>query len=276
MRILLPPSEAKRAGGRGAPFGRAAAATSSGLAIARAEVIRAVFTLIDTADQDAVAAALALPPATVADSIERTRALLESPTMPAARRYTGVVYDGLAFDSLSPEARKVAGRSLLIFSGLFGVAAGREAIPDYRVPAKATLPGLGIARTFWRHQLREEMDRLLDGGLIVDLRSSDYEGMWRPQRGSETADRVVGVRVLSPTPKGDLGVISYPSKYFKGRLAGALLESAAAGRPVSEASDLVRIWSSIGGKRGTVQDGPNGVTVELETFTSTVVGSPKR
>jgi cytoplasmic iron level regulating protein YaaA (DUF328/UPF0246 family) len=275
VRILLPPSEAKASGGRGRPFQPADSDASPGLVAARRRIIDAVLSLIATSDERAVARALALPPSAVLDSITKTRAMLGSPTMPAVRRYSGTVYEGLSFATLSPGARRRANRSLLIFSGLLGVAAGREPIPDYRVPAQSSLPGLGTAGTYWRPHLRAEMDRLLDDGLLVDLRSADYASMWRPRPGTVTAERLVTVRILSPKPNGDLAVISYPSKHFKGKLAAGLLEAAAAGSPPTGPADVVSIWRQIGGKRGTVQHGRSGVTVELETFTSTVVTSSR-
>ena len=45
--------------------------------------------------------------------------------MPAIERYRGVVYDGLAVDSLPDSARSAADHSVLIFSGLLGSEQGR-------------------------------------------------------------------------------------------------------------------------------------------------------
>ena len=153
-------------------------------------------------------------------------------TLPAVQRYTGVVYDGLAVDSLSPAARSRANRELLMFSGLFGVLRGGDPIPPYRVPAKATLPGIGVAGTFWRRHLISLLPGLLDRGPILDLRSSDYAGMWQPVRGSAEATRLIPVRILSATPSGRLAVMSYNSKLAKGRLAAAVLEPEARGSKI--------------------------------------------
>lgn len=77
---------------------------------------------------------------------------------------------------------------------------GDEPVPLYRVPAKAALPGLGTAGSFWRHALLPVVPELLGSGLVVDLRSTDYASMWRPD--ARRAHRVVTVRVLSPAPRG--------------------------------------------------------------------------
>lgn len=244
MRILLPPSEAKHAGGR-----RAAAngrRPVQPIDESRALTLDALAELLRGPD---AAAALLLPPSVAVAAIASNSRVRGGPLLPAIRRYAGTVYDGLAVSELSQVARSLAGSRLLIFSGLFGVLRGAEPVPDYRVPAKATLPGLGIAASFWRPRLAELVPPMLGrGGLIVDLRSSDYAAMWQPSPGSREASRLLAVRVLSRRPDGSLGVISYPSKLAKGRLAGGLLERCAAGLPVRSAEDVAATWAELGGR----------------------------
>lgn len=245
MRVLLPPSEGKTPGGRGRPLGTRAESGSGPVAAARAAVLAALATLLRAGDA-AAAAALQLPPGVAAAALAADRAVLTAPTTPALRRYAGVVYDGLDFANLPAPARRVAARNTLIFSGLWGVLRGDEAVPDYRVPAKAVLPGLGTVGTYWRDALDQELPGRLGSGLVVDLRSSDYAAMWRP-RGALAA-RVVSVRVLSPLPRGGHGVVSYPSKLAKGRLAAALFARLADGRPADSGADVLAAWRAIGGR----------------------------
>jgi cytoplasmic iron level regulating protein YaaA (DUF328/UPF0246 family) len=200
-----------------------------------------------TGNRRSAAEALLLPEGVAADALAANAAVLDSPTTPALRRYAGVVYDGLAFSTLGPDEQRLAARSTLIFSGLFGVVRGDEPVPAYRVPAKAVLPGLGVASTFWRPLLTDVLGRTLRRGLIVDLRSSDYAAMWRPAR--PLADRVVAVRVLSPVPRGGHAVISYNSKFAKGRLAAALVRRVVAGNSVDTADDVAAAWHDYGGAK---------------------------
>lgn len=197
-------------------------------------------------DPAEAAAALLLPPGVAHDALAQNRSVRESATTPALRRYAGVVYDGLGYEGLPERVQRVAGRDVLIFSGLWGVLRGNEPVPDYRVPAKAVLPGIGAAARFWRKVLDRELPAMLGRGLIVDLRSSDYAAMWRP--GPALAGRIVVARLLSPLPRGGLGVISYNSKYAKGRLAAALLSQVADGGSVRSADDVARTWLALGGE----------------------------
>jgi uncharacterized protein len=242
VRLLLPPSEGKTSGGRGHAVSRRG--LQGPLAEARTTVLDALATLL-TGDQAKAADALLLPAGVAADALAANAAVSQSSTTPALRRYAGVVYDGLGFDYLAPDVQRLAGRSVLVLSGLWGVVRGDESVPNYRVPAKAVLPGVGIVGTFWRPILEDALPAMLGRDLVIDLRSSDYAAMWRPRR--DIAHRVVSVRVLSPLPRGGLGIVSYNSKYAKGRLAAALLTRAAGGESLTSSNDVAQAWLDCGG-----------------------------
>lgn len=262
MRILLPPSEAKNPGGRGLPLARRQPIEDS-----REQVLQGLERLLAGAGRLEVARALLLPDSVAEAALADNRRVRTAPTMPALDRYAGVVYDGLFLQPLSAAARTVANRELLIFSGLFGVLRGGDPVPAYRVPAKAALPGVGVLATFWRARL-EVMAPLLDRGLLIDLRSSDYAAMWQPAARGPLAGRLVNVRVLSPRPDGTLGVISFASKLAKGRLTAALLERRAAGQPVRTVEDISAAWAVAGGSDLIERRTPLGPLLELITATA--------
>ncbi|SDJ18922.1 hypothetical protein SAMN05444157_2177 [Frankineae bacterium MT45] len=256
MLILLPPSEKKRPGGRGRPL--AARPDATGLAEYRARTIDAVTQLAAGERADA-AAKLMLPESVVDEVVQMNGALRQAATMPALRRYDGVVYDGLNVDLLSAATTKLALRSVMIFSGLFGVLKGGEAIPNYRVPAKAVLPGIGVAGTFWRPVLDEVLPQLTRRGAVIDLRSTDYSAMWRLP---SLAGRSVSVRIESPTSRG-YGVVSYNSKFSKGVLARALLEREADGGEIRSAEDALDVWREVTGASGEIHRTDGAATLLL-------------
>jgi cytoplasmic iron level regulating protein YaaA (DUF328/UPF0246 family) len=258
VHLLLPPSEGKTTGGRGRPL-RSRPPVAGPLGAARAATVDALGALV-SGDPASAAEALLLPPGVAGEALAANADLLDSRTTPALRRYAGVVYDGLGYGGLRPGEQRVADRSCWVFSGLFGVVRGDEPVPGYRVPAKALLPGLGVAGTFWRPVLTELLPQLLRRGLIVDLRSSDYAAMWRPD--PSTARRVVGIRILSPAPRGGYAVISYNSKFAKGRLAAELVRRVAAGGSVASADDVADAWLQWDGAAGAK---PAGGGLELYT-----------
>jgi hypothetical protein len=251
VHVLLPPSEGKTSGGRGRPL-RDRPVGDGPLAAARVTVAEALLKLV-AGDPDAAAAALLLPAGVAAAALAADAEVLDAPTTPALRRYAGVVYDGLDFAGMTGPEQRVAQRCVHVFSGLFGVVRGDEPVPDYRVPAKAVLPGVGVVGTFWRPVLTAVVPDRLRRGLVLDLRSADYAAMWRPD--PAVAPRVLGVRILSPAPRGGHAVISYNSKYAKGRLAAELIRRQAGGAPVETVDDVIAAWSQWTGAADAVRTG---------------------
>ncbi len=207
------------------------------------------------APRDRVAAALAvtltrpdaaqvlrLPAGTAAEELAHDAAITTAPKRPALDRYAGIVYAGLDAATLDPASRRRAATSVLVFSGLFGVVRGDEPVPRYRLPAAASLPGLGVLASFWKPVLTEVVPTLLRG-LTVDLRSTDYAAMWKAPANA------VAVRVLSPRPGGEPIVVSYDSKLGKGKLARALVTSPT---PARTAADVVAAWERAGGADAVV------------------------
>ena len=235
MRILLPPSEAKTTGGRRGP----ARLVDPRLAAARAEVAAALTTTLARPD---AAEILRLPAGSAAQDLAVNSEIATSPRRSALDRYAGVVYLGLDTRSLDTAARKRAAHAVLVFSGLLGVVRGDEPVPRYRVPAAASLPGLGVLATWWKPVLAEVVPSLLHG-LVVDLRSTDYAAMWKPP-----ANAVI-VRVLSRRPTGPPVVVSYDSKLGKGKLARALVS---APKPARSVDDVVVAWERAGGHDASV------------------------
>ncbi|MBM9467330.1 YaaA family protein [Nakamurella leprariae] len=231
MLILLPPSETKATGGDGAPVDPAGLvwADAPGLTAARERQLDRVVALC--ADLPAARAALGVS-AGKDDEVLATAAVRTAPTLPAVARYTGVLFDHLDVPSLPPAARERAGRLLLISSALFGVVAGADRIPAYRLSAGSVLPGGPAVPAGWRPVLTPVLAAAADThGLVLDLRSGAYAA-FAPVPGA------VGVRVLSERPDGSRTVVSHFSKAAKGRLARALLATRA---EVGDVATMVRV-----------------------------------
>jgi uncharacterized protein len=264
VRILLPPSEAKRSGGAAAAH--VLGDPDSPLARHRDELAEA---LVEFCGRDPVTAALALalPDRSADADLAANRALHQSPVRPALDRYAGTVYEGLDVASLRPAGRRRAMESVLIFSGLFGVLRADEPVPVYRLPVAASVPAVGPLTPYWRSALQSEMAELLAGELVVDLRSGDYGAMWKPA--PALREQLVAVRIVSEQPGGRLAVISYPSKFGKGRLARALLERR--GR-LTSAAQVAQAWTDAGERDAIVR--PDGGLDLLTNWVTPAAGRP--
>lgn len=220
MLVLLPPSEGKAPGGRGAALDLAALSHPS-LTSVRARLVQA----LQAAARDhpeRLQAALGCP----AGEVEKDATLTTSPTLPALRRYTGVVYEALSYDSLSPAGRRRANSSLRVASALFGLLSPTDRIPAYRLSGGTSLPSLGSLSAAWRPVLEPEL--AAHRRLVVDLRSGPYAAL------AQVPD-AVQVRVLRETG-GLRTVVSHDNKYTKGLLARALCETGA--RSVADVAEV--------------------------------------
>ena len=205
MLVVLPPSETKAGGGRGAPLALEALSFPE-LGPLRAELVDAVVAL--AADVGASRAALGIS-AAQDDEIARNAALRTARTTPALRRYTGVLYDALDAPTLPTGAR----RRIAICSALFGLVMATDPIPPYRLSGGSTLPGRDGLRTLWRPVLGPVLAGVDDH--VVDLRSGPYAAL-APARGATTLD------VVSEAADGARTTVSHANKSVKGRAARAL------------------------------------------------------
>jgi uncharacterized protein len=215
--ILLPPSEGKAPGGDGPPWSpgamavdldeeRLRVATALGRAMAGGEASRGRL--------------LGVRGAALATSTDDDRRLLDSPTLPAIRRYTGVLYDALDAGSLPAAARRRLGGSVLIVSGLWGLVAPGDRLPAYRLKMSASLPGLGRLSTWWRPALTAALGQRAAGRQIWDLLPQEHAAAWSPPPDLERTT----VQFLEERPDGQLAAVSHWNKLLKGALVRHLLE----------------------------------------------------
>jgi cytoplasmic iron level regulating protein YaaA (DUF328/UPF0246 family) len=220
--ILLPPSEGKARGGEGSPWAWRTMAVD--LDDKRDEVIAALARAMRS--PEATRAKLlgvkgkALAAATAADRSVRT-----TPTMPAIDRYTGVLYDALDHSSLSAAERRRLAGSVLIFSGLWGVVAPTDPIPDYKLKMGATLPGLGRLSAFWRDALSDRVADMARDRRVWNLLPNEHAAAWLAPAGVQGWS----VRFLERRVDGSLTAVSHWNKFLKGALVRFLIAHPDAG-----------------------------------------------
>ncbi|MEU0833598.1 peroxide stress protein YaaA [Streptomyces sp. NPDC005969] len=223
MLVLLPPSEGKAASGRGAPL-KPESLSLPGLAEARAAVVDELVELC-VADEEKAREVLGLSEG-LRGEIAKNVELRTAGTRPAGEIYTGVLYDALDLASLDTAARRRAGKSLLVFSGLWGAVRVGDRIPSYRCSMGVKLPGLGALGAYWRAPMAEVMPEAAGDGLVLDLRSSAYTAAWKPK--GAVAERTASVRVLHSQMVDGVekrSVVSHFNKATKGRMVRDLLQS---------------------------------------------------
>lgn len=234
--VLLPPSETKRDGGntalrgrwtgcaphegqdaraRGAGHAGVADAPGDALAWPRLERIRGSVArdLIALAkDPAATATALKVSPKLAEVEAARNRALRTAPRMPAARRYTGLLYDALDAESLDRDAWSWLARQVAVHSALYGLVGASEPIAAYRCSAGSRLPGTPL-KARWREPIARALAR--HDGAILDLRSAAYAEL------GPAGPRSVSVDLVTDDGAGGERALNHFNKRAKGELVRA-------------------------------------------------------
>ncbi|MEC5184835.1 cytoplasmic iron level regulating protein YaaA (DUF328/UPF0246 family) [Cryobacterium sp. MP_3.1] len=237
MFVLLPPSETKRSGGVCMPLAIDSLAFPA--LTGRRHMLTAALAAL-AADQDATVRALKLGRTQLAE-IDRNAALLSSPTTPVIDRYTGVLYDALAADTLSPAARDFAGRHLLVHSALLGPIGGLDLVPAYRLSHDSRLPGLPLKK-HWATDVSAALEATASdgsGGLLLDLRSEGYVSLG-PAAGHP---RRFYLRVVTESADGRTRALNHFNKKAKGEFTRALLQNGQAFDTV----DALLAWAPTAG-----------------------------
>ncbi len=229
MLLLLPPSETKRSGGRGAPL-RPDALALPELAPQREAVVAALVAL--SADPEVAARVLKLSERQRGE-IADNAALRTAATMPAVDRYTGVLYDALDAGTLDAYARRWLGARAMIHSAPFGPIGALDEIPSYRLAAGASLPGLPALRRHWASAATAAVAHAAPS-FVVDLRSEAYVAL-----GPLPAD-VPSVYVRVVTDEG--GGAARALNHFNKRTKGLLVRELAEGRPRVTSLRCLRGW----------------------------------
>ncbi|MEV6015347.1 MULTISPECIES: peroxide stress protein YaaA [unclassified Streptomyces] len=238
MLVLLPPSEGKAPSGRGTAL-KPESLSLPGLAEARRAVLDELVELC-VADEDKAREVLGLSEG-LRGEIAKNTELRTAGTRPAGEIYTGVLYDALDLASLDTAAKRRAGRSLLVFSGLWGAVRVTDRIPSYRCSMGVKLPGLGALGAHWRTPMAAALPEAAGDGLVLDLRSSAYTAAWKPS--GEVAGRTATVRVLHAQLVDGVekrSVVSHFNKATKGRIVRSLLTANAAPKDPAELVEALR------------------------------------
>ncbi|MFJ5957062.1 YaaA family protein [Paenarthrobacter sp. NPDC092416] len=212
MLILLPPSEGKTPAIHG-PAVDWESLSFPELNPYRAKVLESLGTV--SAHEDALA--LLGVGASLKDDVERNTRLHAEPAAPAHQVYSGVLYDALGYNSMTPAQRRKATESVLVVSALWGAIGFGDHVPAYRLSMGTALPDVGRLATYWKPQLNAALARRSEGELHVDCRSSTYAAAWAPP-----AAQTVTINVFNEA-NGKRTVVSHFAKHTRGELARHLL-----------------------------------------------------
>ena len=209
--VLLPPSEGKASGGDRPPFAEGSLSfpeldsTRNRIAVSLRKAMRS---------KRKAGKLLGVKDAALERAIEENATVLESPTMPAIQRYSGVMYDAIDYASLDESARRHFDESVLIMSGLFGLVRPQDAIPAYKLKMGTALTSKTCAAT-WKRSLTKVIADEASGRDIWDLLPNEHSAAWDPSKAPYR--RRFTVKFVQETG-GKLKTVNHWSKLLKGAL----------------------------------------------------------
>ena len=142
---------------------------------------------------------------------------------PAITVYTGVLYQGLGWATLSKSAQQRGQKSIAIISAKYGSLKCLDPIEPYKEK-------IDVA------QMRTPITKALDAieaDLIIDCRSSTYQSVWTPP-----AEKCVEIKVFSKVD-GVKKVITHMSKKTRGEVTRLLLLSKIVATNPQELAEIV-------------------------------------
>lgn len=168
--ILLPPSEGKALGGTAkSRWATPSGAFGKSLNGERKEVVTAL-----VAAKGGGKALLGVQGTLLARAQSANTHLLGAPTLPAWERYTGVVWDHLDLSTLTAPQRTRAMSSIVVVSGLHGLVAAGDPIPDYRLKMGARLSPMGLLANWWREPLTAALLAYAKTAVVIDLLPNEH------------------------------------------------------------------------------------------------------
>ena len=222
--LLLPPSEGKAPGGRGA-----AQSTRPGrfdaLQPTRDLIAEALITAI-AGGEASNAKLLGVKGVALEAATGANRDVLTAPTMAAISRYSGVLYEALDFSGLDASARRRGHQQVVIFSGLWGLVAPLDPIPDYKLKMGAALPGLGKLSTLWRPHVPAALEPIVRRRTVWDLLPNEHSAAWAPDPAAYR--QRIRVKFVDDVPDGrgrKRVTVAHWNKLLKGALVRHVLET---------------------------------------------------
>ncbi len=229
--ILLPPSEGKAEGGAG-PAWMTGTLVFPELDDRRARVMAALARAM-AAPAGRRSSLLGVKGDALAAATEHDLAAASAPTVAAIERYTGVLYQALDAPGLPAALRRRLDTQGRIFSGLWGIVAPGDPIPDYKLKMGSTLPRLSRPSrrlsAWWRPALTAALAPEVADRVVWDLLPGEHRAAWAPcvTPGDPDAARlIISVRFCDQVVRDgrtQLVTVSHWNKLLKGALVRHVL-----------------------------------------------------
>jgi cytoplasmic iron level regulating protein YaaA (DUF328/UPF0246 family) len=202
MKILLAPSETKKSGGQ--KSFEPSTLLFKNLAPFRLKLLHEYTNIIQKGDMLTLSKMFGLKKE--ADIISYKKDIIHELTMKAIRRYTGVAFDYLKYDSLDNNAQKYIDDNVILFSNLFGPICANDYIPEYKLKQGEAVGEIRVEKFYNKHSSNLVEEYLKDEE-ILDLRAVFYDKFYKPQKEYTTLKFIKDDKVVSHWAKAYRGIV---------------------------------------------------------------------
>jgi cytoplasmic iron level regulating protein YaaA (DUF328/UPF0246 family) len=123
------------------------------------------------------------------------------------KRYNGVAYEYLDYESLSEKSKEYIDENLIIFSNLFGpLRAGDSGLIDYKLKQGEKIDTFKV-EDFYKKNFSSVLDEFLKDEDIVDLRAGFYEKFYKINQSHITMKFIKDGKVVSHWAKAYRGIV---------------------------------------------------------------------
>jgi cytoplasmic iron level regulating protein YaaA (DUF328/UPF0246 family) len=133
------------------------------------------------------------------------RDIVHELTMKAIKRYTGVAFDYLGYDTLDINQQKYIDDNVILCSNLFGFLRADNRIPEYRLKQGASVGDLKPEKLY--KEQSHLMESYLENEDILDLRAGFYDKFYKPTKEYTTLKFIKNGKVVSHWAKAYRGIV---------------------------------------------------------------------
>lgn len=108
----------------------------------------------------------------------RMNDILKSSTCKAIKRYNGVAFKYLEFDTLNDSDKEWIYENVIIFSNLFGPLLAKDEIPLYKFKQGSSIDGFK-PEVFYKEKFTNELNNYICSDFVIDLRAGFYEKFYK-------------------------------------------------------------------------------------------------
>lgn len=202
MKILLAPSESKKAGGE--QNFNPSSLLFEDLAPHRMKLLHSYTNVLQQGDIQILSKMFGIKKE--ADILKHKKDIIHELTMKAIERYTGVAFEYLKYNELNAKAQKYVDENVILFSNLFGPILASDLIPEYKLKQGETVAGIKTEK-FYHEHASHLMEAYLKDEEILDLRAGFYDKFYKPTKPYTTLKFIKNGKVVSHWAKAYRGIV---------------------------------------------------------------------